>query len=124
MSGVRGIRGATTIIQDNHEEILDATEELLRNIVSENDIDQDDVGAAIFTVTPDITSAFPAEAARVRLDWTDGAFLSSTEIPVPGAPEMCIRVLLLVNTEKKKEDIMHVYLKGASNLRNRGVTKT
>lgn len=122
MSAVRGIRGATTVENDTREAILDATEELLREIVSANDVDPDDLATAIFTVTPDLTAAFPAEVARVRLQWTDGAFLSATEIPVPDAPSRCIRVLLLINTEKSAKEMRHVYLRGAQALRSRGVT--
>lgn len=124
MSQVRGIRGATTADADTREAILDATEELLRQLVSSNDVDADDLATAIFTVTPDLTAAFPAEVARVRLKWTEGAFLSATEIPVPDAPSRCVRVLLLVNTEKSAAQIQHVYLKGAEGLRSRGTDQS
>lgn len=121
MTQLRGIRGATTIENDIREEILDSTEDLLKQLISQNELSFDDVATAIFTVTPDIVAAFPAEAARVRLGWTDGAFISAVESPVPGAPTQCIRVLLLVNTKKPKSDIRHVYLKRASELRKRGI---
>ena len=121
MTRVRGIRGATTSDGDTREAILDATEEMLRELSAANELDPDDLATAIFTVTPDLTAAFPAEVARVRLHWTDGAFLSAIEIPVPDAPERCIRVLLLVNTDKDRDQIRHVYLRGASSLRQRGV---
>jgi chorismate mutase len=121
MTRVWGIRGATTSDSDTREAILDATEELLRELSASNDLDPDDLATAIFTVTPDLTAAFPAEVARVRMQWTDGAFLSATEIPVPDAPERCIRVLLLVNTDKDRDQIKHAYLRGASGLRQRGV---
>lgn len=124
MSVVRGIRGATTVENDTREAILDATEELLREIVSANDVDPDDLATAIFTVTPDLTAAFPAEVARVRLHWTEGAFLSATEIPVPDAPSHCIRVLLLINTDKSAKEMRHIYLRGAKALRSRGTTQS
>ena len=108
MTQLRGIRGATTVENDIREEILDSTEDLLKQLISENELSLDDIATAIFTVTPDIVAAFPAEAARVRLNWTDGAFISAQESPVPGAPTKCIRVLLLVNTHKPKSDIHHV----------------
>ena len=120
MSVVRGIRGATTVEDDTREAILDATEELLREIVSANDIDPDDLATVFFTVTPDLTAAFPAEAARVRLQWVEVAFISATEIPVPDAPSRCIRVLLLINTEKSAKEMRRVYLRGAQALRSRG----
>ena len=121
MTRVLGIRGATTAQSDTREEILDATEELLRELSAANEFDPDDLAAAIFTVTRDLTAAFPAEVARVRLQWSDGAYLSATEIPVPDAPERCIRVLLLVNTDRARGEINHVYLRGAAGLRQRGM---
>ena len=121
MSQVRGIRGATTAGSDTRDAILDVTEELLRELVTVNALDPLDLATAIFTVTPDLTAAFPAEVARVRLKWTDGAFMSATEIPVPDAPEKCIRVLLLVNTERRGDEMRHVYLRGAAHLRRRGL---
>ena len=121
MTRVLGLRGATTVDSDTRESILDATEELLRELSAANALDPDDLAAAIFTVTPDLTAAFPAEVARVRLQWTDGAYLSATEIPVPDAPERCIRVLLLVNTDRSRDEIRHVYLRGAAGLRRRGL---
>ena len=123
MTQLRGIRGATTIENDVREEILDSTEDLLKQLISDNDLSVDDVASAIFTVTPDIKAAFPAEAARVRLGWSDGAFISAMESPVPGAPVKCIRVLLFVNTTKSKTEIHHVYLKRASELRKRGLNE-
>ena len=121
MSQVRGIRGATTAESDTRDAILDVTEELLRELVAANSLDPLDLATAIFTVTPDLTAAFPAEVARVRLKWTDGAFMSATEIPVPNAPEKCIRVLLLVNTERRGDEMHHIYLRGAAHLRRRGI---
>ncbi len=123
MTRVLGIRGATTADSDTRESILDATEELLRELSAANAIDQEDLATAIFTVTPDLTAAFPAEVARVRLQWTDGAYLSATEIPVPDAPERCIRVLLLVNTDRTRDEMQHVYLRGAAGLRQRGMAE-
>jgi chorismate mutase len=121
MTQLRGIRGATTVENDIREEILDSTEDLLKQLISKNELSFDDVATAIFTVTPDIVAAFPAEAARVRLGWADGAFISAVESPVQGAPTKCIRVLLLVNTQKTTSDMQHVYLKRASELRKRGL---
>ena len=99
------------------EAILDATEELLRELVTANDLAEEDIGAIFFTVTADLTADFPAKAARVRLGWEHTALMDFCEIPVPTAPESIIRVLLLLNTEKRKEDLHYVYLKGARVLR-------
>ena len=113
---VRGIRGATTVEQDTPEAILEATEELIREIVAENRIVAEDVASALFTVTPDLRAEFPAAAAR-RMGWTMVPLLNFTEIGVPGRLERCIRVLVHVNTERAQNEIMHVYLRRAVSLR-------
>ena len=113
---VRGVRGAITVERDEPDLLLDATERLLREIVAENDIVSDDVASALFTLTPDLHSQFPAAAAR-RMGWTQVPLLNFTEIGVPGGLERCIRVLIHVNTDKSAHEIIHVYLDGATVLR-------
>jgi len=83
MSVVRGIRGAITVERDEPDLLLDATERLLRAIVASNGFDPDDVASALFTLTPDLRSQFPAAAAR-RMGWTLVPLLNFTEIGVPG----------------------------------------
>jgi chorismate mutase len=116
MSTVRGVRGAITVERDEAALLLDATERLLRAIVAENGIRSDDVASALFTLTPDLVSQFPAMAAR-RMGWTLVPLLNFTEVAVPGALARCIRVLLHVNTDKGQDEIVHVYLEGARVLR-------
>jgi len=113
---VRGIRGAITVTEDTPEEIVAATQEMLRALMDRNGFTAEDVISAIFTVTPDITSEFPARGARL-MGWTRVPLLCSQEMPVPGALPRCIRVLLHVNTDKSQAEIKHVYLRGASALR-------
>jgi chorismate mutase len=113
----RGIRGATTAEKNTAEDILAATRELLALIIEANDLKTEDVASAIFTTTPDLTAAFPAQAAR-EMGWRDVALLDTQEIPVPGSLERCIRVLIHWNTEKSASEIEHVYLKGAHALRS------
>ena len=120
MSRVRGIRGATTADANTRESILQATTELLRELVEANGIEPDDVAAAIFTTTEDLNAEFPAQAAR-RIGWHDVALLDGHEMNVPDAQTRCIRALLLVNTDKSPREISHVYLRGAANLRERGM---
>lgn len=81
-----------------------------------NELAPTDIISALFTVTPDLRSAFPAHAAR-ELGWTDVALLCTMEIPVPGAIARCIRVLLHVETTKSRKQLRHVYLRGARALR-------
>jgi chorismate mutase len=120
MSQCLGVRGATTADANTDKAILDATEELLRELIAANNLAEEDVGAVFFTTTADLNAEFPPVAARVRLGWEHTALMTSQEISVPGAHKSVIRTLLLVNTERRKEELVHVYLKGAKDLRARG----
>ncbi|MEN6351788.1 MAG: chorismate mutase [Syntrophomonas sp.] len=113
---VRGIRGATTIKQDVPEEVLQATRELLQVMQVENGFSVDEVASALFTVTSDVRSVFPAAAAR-SMGWGRVPLMCFQEIEVPGSLTHCIRVLLHVNTNKSQEEIKHIYLKEAQSLR-------
>jgi chorismate mutase len=113
---VRGIRGATTVEDDDAEAIVSGTEELLQAIVERNSIRPEDIASALFTVTPDLTAEFPAAAAR-RMGWMRVPLLNFTEIGVPGRLGRCVRVLIHVNTTRSQEEIVHVYLREAATLR-------
>ena len=112
----RGIRGATTVEVNRREAILEATAELLAAMVKANGIKPEDVASAFFTTTPDLNAEFPALAAR-RLGWDDVPLLCGHEMAVPGSLPMCLRILLHVNTDKRADQIVHVYLRGARALR-------
>ena len=112
----RGIRGATTVEQNDREEILAATTELLELLSARNDLRPEDVASAIFTVTADLDAEFPALAAR-SLGWTEVALMCAREIPVPNSLEKCIRVLVHVNTTRSAAEIQHVYMRRAIALR-------
>ena len=113
---IRGIRGAITVEANRDAAILDATRRLLEEIVRANDVDSDEIAAIIFTATPDLNAAFPAEAAR-QLGWQAVPLMSAIEMNVPGALQRCVRVLMLWNTPRAQEAIVHVYLDGAETLR-------
>jgi chorismate mutase len=112
----RGIRGATTVEANSREAILEATAELLAAMVKANGIKPEDVASAFFTTTPDLNAEFPALAAR-RLGWNDVPLLCGHEMAVAGGLPMCLRILLHVNTDKRADQILHVYLRGARVLR-------
>ena len=116
MSKVRGIRGATTVNTNTRREVIEATQEMLSTILDKNKLSIDDIAAAIFTTTEDINSEFPAYAARM-LGWEYIALLDSMQMKVPNAIKLCIRVLLLVNTDTPPNQIKNVYLHEAVNLR-------
>jgi len=114
---VRGIRGAITVTEDTPDAIHSATRELLRAILERNGIeDTAELATIIFTVTEDLVSTFPAEAAR-QLGMNRVPLLSAREVPVPGSLPRVIRVLALWNTSKSPDKIQHVYLREAAKLR-------
>ena len=114
---LRGIRGATTVTVDEPELILQATRELLEEILTENEgMQPEDVASAIFTVTDDLASTFPAQGAR-QMGWGLVPMLCAREIPVPNSLPRVIRVLVHWNTELPQDRITHVYLRDAVRLR-------
>src|ERR1043165_7178305 len=114
---IRGIRGATTVSADEPNLILQATRELLEVILEENKgMQPEDVASAIFTVTDDLVSTFPAQAAR-QMGWGLVPMLCAREIPVPDSLPRVIRVLVHWNTELSQSEIVHVSLREAGKLR-------
>ncbi len=114
---IRGIRGATTVAADEPDLILQATRELLEEILEENEnMKPEDVASALFTVTDDLASTFPAQAAR-QMGWGLVPMLCAREIPVPNSLPRVIRVLVHWNTELLQKEITHVYLRDAVKLR-------
>ncbi len=114
---IRGIRGATTVSADEPDLILQATRELLEAILDANfEMKPEDVASAIFTVTDDLISTFPAQAAR-QMGWELVPMLCAREIPVPDSLPHVIRVLVHWNTEILQSEIKHVYLRDAVKLR-------
>ena len=116
---VRGIRGATTVESDNKDLIKVATMELLKEMVSKNDVLSDDIAAVFFTTTSDISDEFPAVAAR-EMGWDTVPLICGHEMAVPHGLEKCIRILILWNTETKQKEIRHPYLRKAISLRKSG----
>ena len=112
----RGIRGATTAEINTREAIVEATHDMLERLIAENDLRQEDIASAIFSTTPDLNAEFPAVAARA-LGWLDTALICTHEMAVPGSLERCIRVLVHWNTTRSANEIVHVYIRGARNLR-------
>ncbi len=113
---VRAIRGAITVENNSAEEILAATEKMLKAIIDENNLKIDDMISMLFSLTPDLDAAFPARAAR-NMGIVDVPLMCMSEIPIDGALEKCVRILLHVNSDKSLKEINHVYLGGAVVLR-------
>ena len=113
---VRGIRGATVAEADTAEAIRAATRELLQALIAANGLAADDLASVIFTTTPDLTAEAPARAAR-ELGWQETALMCMAEMDAAGGLARCIRVLIHWNTEKRPDEIHHVYLHAAGQLR-------
>jgi len=115
----RGIRGAIGVSANSRKSILAATKKLLSKMVTANKLETEDIAAILFTTTPDLDAEFPAAATR-DLGWPSNlALLCGHEMNVGGALPRCLRVLMLVNTEKGADEIVHVYLGEAKKLKDK-----
>lgn len=113
---VRAIRGATQIEVDDRHALLSAVAELVTEVLHRNDLTADDLISIVFTATPDICSEFPAYAARL-IGITDVPLLCARELAVADALPRVVRLLAHVETERRRADLRHVYLRGAADLR-------
>lgn len=113
----RGIRGAITIDTNSKEEILAGTRMMLQEMVERNGVKPDEIASVLITTTEDLNAVFPAAAARALPGWEYVPLMCAREIPVPGSLPRCVRVMMLVNTDKKQEQIQHVFLREAVKLR-------
>ena len=113
---VRAIRGAIQVASTEREAILEATAELVTEVMSRNDLATDDVISVLFTATPDLTAEFPALAAR-KIGFHAVPLICASEIAVPGAMPRVVRLMAHVATDRPRSEIQHVYLGGALALR-------
>jgi chorismate mutase len=113
---VRAIRGATQVAEDSRDLVLEATAELVREVLARNAIETDDLISVIFTATPDLRSEFPAYAARA-IGFVDIPLMCAVEIDVEGSMPRVIRLLAHVNSDVPRAEVRHVYLHGAQALR-------
>ena len=114
---MRGIRGAITVGRNDKDEIWQATQELMTEILHANDIAPADIGAAIFSATEDLTAAFPTAGVRRIAGFDLVPLFDARQCAIEDSLPRCIRVLLLVNTDAAQTDIHHVYLRAAAKLR-------
>jgi chorismate mutase len=114
---VRAARGAIVVPVDDPESIRSATSKLLEALLDRNSLAHDDLISILFTATEDLSSAFPAEAAR-RMGMGDIPLLCAREIPVVGSMPYVVRILMHFHTELGLREVTHVYLDGAERLRD------
>ena len=114
---VRAARGAIVVAADDADSVLDATGRLLDGLIDRNAVEREDLISILFTVTDDIRSAFPAEAAR-RMGLGTVPLMCAREIPVSGSMPSVVRVLMHFHSDRGLDEIVHVYLDGAGSLRD------
>ena len=113
---VRAVRGAVQVDSTDRDAILEATAELVTEVLNRNDLTTDEIISVLFTSTPDLTAEFPALAAR-KIGFHAVPLMCSTEIPVKGAMPRVVRLMAHVETDRPRSAIQHVYLRGAAALR-------
>jgi len=113
---VRAVRGATTVDVDERDHLLDRTRELIDAVLDRNALTSSDLISIWFTMTPDLHSAFPAEAARLG-GITDVPLMCAQELAIDTGIPRCIRLLTHVHTNKSAQELRHVYLHEARQLR-------
>jgi chorismate mutase len=116
-AAVRALRGATTLDEDSKPQVTERTKALVSAMLDRNGVDKDDIISILFTATDDVHSMFPATAAR-EVGLGDVPLLCARELDVVGGTALCIRVMMHINTEKARSELHHVYLEGASALRD------
>lgn len=112
----KGIRGAITVENNSSEALRDALKELLTELISKNDIKEENISHVIFTLTDDLNAEFPAKFARLDFGWNSTAMMCFHELDVPDSLKMCMRILIVLNCDENFKP-QFVYLKGAGNLR-------
>ena len=113
---ISALRGAIQIDDDLPALVLDGTRELVATVLTCNHLDIADIISILFTMTPDLRSAFPAAGAR-ELGLHDVPLMCATEIAVPGALPRVIRLMAHVESAMPRSAVRHVYLRGAAALR-------
>ncbi|MFM1779224.1 MAG: chorismate mutase [Actinomycetota bacterium] len=113
---VRAFRGAIQLDTDERSHLLQSTAELVTKVMHANNLDSADLISIWFSATPDITSEFPALAAR-ELGLGDVPLMCAVEMDVKGAMPRVIRLMMHANTNLTRGEIQHIYLRGAVNLR-------
>lgn len=114
---VRGIRGATTVTENKAQAIIEAVNELLDDIEAHNQLDPKEIICVFFTTTSDLDAIFPAAVARQRPNWDSVPLLDLQQMHVKESLQLCIRVLIQVNTPCTQSAIVHRYLRDAKTLR-------
>ena len=112
---LRALRGAITVEANEPEAILEATAELVRELLERDSLAVDDLVSCLFTCTADLNAEFPAVAAR-EMGLSAVPLICAREIDVPGALPRVIRLMMHCYADEATEP-RHVYLREATSLR-------
>lgn len=115
--GMRGVRGAITVEQNEKEAIWQAAKAMMQEIIRRNELSAEDIGAVIFSMTEDLTAAFPTAGVRQLPGFDLVPLFDARQCAIEGSLEKCIRVLVLADTGKAQCDIHHIYMGKAVALR-------
>ena len=116
-SAVRALRGATTVDADEPEHLSGRVQTLVSQMLERNGVSKDDLISILFTATDDIHSMFPATAARA-IGLGDVPLICARELDIEGATPRCVRVMMHLTTDRPRQELHHVYLEGARQLRD------
>ncbi len=119
----RGIRGATTVKENNAEEIIQQTKLVLKEMIDSNNVKPENVSHVFISATKDINAVFPARALREFPGWTYVPVMCMAEIDVQNSLKSCIRIMMVVNTDLAQDEIRHVFHNEAVTLRPELVEK-
>ncbi len=114
---VRAVRGATQLVTDTREEMLERVAEMVTEVMAANKLDVDDFISVIFTATSDLVAEFPAYAAR-QLGFGEVPLLCARELEIEGSMPRVVRMMAHVETDLPRAEVTHVYLHGAASLRS------
>lgn len=117
MPTLRALRGATTLEEDSEEQLTERVQALVREMMSRNGVEHDDLVSILFTATEDLTTMFPATAARGS-GLGDVPLICARELSVRNGTPRCVRILMHLYTDRERSELHHVYLHGARALRD------
>ncbi|WP_099158357.1 chorismate mutase [Virgibacillus ndiopensis] len=114
---IRGVRGATTVTENDELQILSNTKSLVEEMVKNNKVKVESISHVFISVTKDLNAGFPAKSLRQIQGWKYVPVMCMTEIDVPNSLKNCIRVMMVVNTDVAQSQIKHVFHNEAIRLR-------
>lgn len=115
--GMRGVRGAITVEKNEKAAIWQAAKAMMQELIERNELAPEDIGAVIFSMTEDLTAAFPTTGVRQLPGFDLVPLFDARQCAIEGSLEKCIRVLVLADTGKAQRDIHHIYMGKAVALR-------